>query len=202
MSAWTVPLLIFVAEMCVLTLATLRIIFIARGQKVLAPLFGFAEITIWLFAIGKTMQNLEDPSCFLAFALGFTLGNYLGILIEKKLAMGMVNVRIITHRLANDLIDGLRAASFGVTCVEGHGATGRVQIVLTVVKRRQLPEVVALIEALHPNAFYAVDELQAASDGIFPLPRQMRPTVLPTPLRSFFSVQGVRFLGRKTAGSV
>jgi uncharacterized protein YebE (UPF0316 family) len=196
MSAWMVPLLIFVAEMCVLTLATLRIIFIARGQKVLAPLFGFAEIMIWLFAIGKTMQNLDDPACFLAFALGFTLGNYLGILIEKRLAMGMVNVRIITHRAAQDLIEGLRAASFGVTCVEGQGATGRVQIVLTVVKRRQLPEVVALIEALHPNAFYAVDELQIASEGIFPMPRHARPGTLAASLRNLLGSQSIRFFAR------
>ncbi len=183
-----IALLIFVAEMCVVTLATLRIIFISRGYKVLAPLLGFGEITIWLFAVGKTMQNLDDPACFLAFALGFTLGNLLGIVIEHKLAMGMVNVRVITHRAAHDLIEALRAASFGVTCVSGQGATGPVQIVLTVVKRRQLPEVVALIELYHPHAFYAVEDLQAASDGIFPVPRQPRPGVLPSPLRALLGV--------------
>jgi uncharacterized protein YebE (UPF0316 family) len=183
MSVWMTPLLIFLAEMCVLTLATLRIIFIARGRMVLAPLLGLAEIMIWLFAIGKTMQNLDDPACFLAFALGFTLGNLLGIVIEKTLALGMVNVRVITHKGARDLVEALRAASFGVTCVEGVGATGPVQIVLTVVKRRQLSEVVALIEEHHPHAFYAVDDLQAASDGIFPLPRTARPSVLPSLLR-------------------
>ena len=35
------------------------------------------------------MQNLSNWACFAAFALGFTLGNYFGILIEKKLALGM-----------------------------------------------------------------------------------------------------------------
>ena len=187
MSPWTVPLLIFGAEMCVVTLATLRIIFISRGQWVLAPILGFGEITVWLFAIGKTMQNLDKPECFLAFALGFTLGNLLGILIEKGLAMGMVNVRVITHKGAGELIEALRAAHFGVTCIDGQGATGPVQIVLTVVKRRQLTEVVALIESYHPHAFYAVDELQAASDGIFPVPRAARPGVWPSPLRGLFA---------------
>jgi uncharacterized protein YebE (UPF0316 family) len=178
-----IALLIFVAEMCVVTLATLRIIFIARGQWILAPLLGCGEIMIWLFAIGKTMQNLDDPACFLGFALGFTLGNFLGILIEKKLAMGTVTVRIITHRNPGMLIDALRAASFGVTCVEGQGATGPVQIVLTIVKRRQLAEVMALIDEHHPQAFYAVDELQVASDGIFPVSRLARPGGLPSPMR-------------------
>ena len=170
------PLVIFVAEMCVVTLATLRIIFIARGNKYLAPLLGFFEVLIWLFAISQVMQNLDDSACFIAFALGFTLGNFLGILIEKKLALGMAVVRIITSRPAQALIDNLRAAQFGVTSIEGQGATGPVQIVMTVVKRRRLEDVFEMIEAHHPNAFYAVDELQSASEGIFP---DTKPALIP-----------------------
>jgi uncharacterized protein YebE (UPF0316 family) len=176
------PLIIFLAEMCVVTLGTLRIIFVARGNKYLAPLLGFFEVLMWLFAISQVMQNLGDGLCFLAFALGFTLGNFLGILIEKKLALGMAIVRIITNRPAEGLIERLRAAQFGVTSVDGQGATGPVQIVMTVVKRRQLEDVFDLIEAYHPGAFYAVDELQAASDGIFPARRSAFP-ILPSALK-------------------
>jgi uncharacterized protein YebE (UPF0316 family) len=178
------PVLIFMAEMCVVTLGTLRIIFIARGNKVLAPLLGFFEVLIWLFAIGEVMKNLGNVVCFLAFALGFTLGNFLGILIEKKLALGMAIVRVITNRSARELTERLRAARFGVTTVEGQGATGPVQILMTVVKRRQLEEVFELIEAYHPNAFYAVDDLQSAS-GIFPERKPAEIAVLPSALKLF-----------------
>ena len=83
------PVIIFLAEVVVVTLATLRIIFIARGNKVLPTLLlGFFEILIWLFAISQVMQNIGDSLCFIAFALGFTLGNFLGIVIENKLALG------------------------------------------------------------------------------------------------------------------
>src|SRR5438132_1964389 len=112
------PLLVFVAELCVVTLSTLRIIFLSRGMKYLAPLLGFFEITIWLFAIGQVMQNMSDPGCFLGFAAGFTLGNYLGVRIEKKLALGTAEVRTITRRDATELIAGLRAAHFGVTTLD------------------------------------------------------------------------------------
>jgi uncharacterized protein YebE (UPF0316 family) len=183
-SLFALPLLIFVAEVCVVTLGTLRIIFVARGQKVLAPLLGFFEILIWLFAISQIMQNLSNATCFVAYAVGFTLGNYLGIIIEKKLAMGTVIVRIITHREAVGLIDQMRAASFGVTTVEAQGATGTVQIVMTVVKRKQLPEVVALIETHHPNAFYAVDDLQSACEGIFPAAKS-KAGIVPLPFFKF-----------------
>jgi uncharacterized protein YebE (UPF0316 family) len=185
-SAYHLPFIIFVAEVCVVTISTLRIIAIARGQMLLVPLLGFFEVTTWLFAIGQVMKNLDNFTCALGFALGFTLGNYLGMLIEKRLALGTVVVRVITHRDAADLIERLRAASFGVTAVDAHGATGAVQIIMTVVKRRQLSDVVSLIEAHHPQAFYAIDEVQSAA-GIFPTPARRRPSVLPSALRSFFS---------------
>jgi uncharacterized protein YebE (UPF0316 family) len=177
------PLVIFLAEMCVVTLNTLRTIFVSRGNKVLAPLLGFFEVLIWLFAITKVMQNLDKATCAIAFALGFTLGNFLGLLIEKKLALGMAIVRIITNRPAQALIDQLRVAQFCVTSVEGRGATGPVQIVMTVVKRRQLEEVFDLIEAHHPGAFYAVDELQSAIDGVFPERKSGAISVLPSALK-------------------
>jgi uncharacterized protein YebE (UPF0316 family) len=98
MAGLTVPLLIFAAEVCVVTLSTVRIIFISQGRKFLAPLLGFFEVGTWLFAIGQVMKNLNDPSCYLAFAAGFTLGNFLGILLEGRLALGTLLVRVITPR--------------------------------------------------------------------------------------------------------
>jgi len=172
MATFAIPLLIFVAEVCALTVSTLRIIFVARGNKYIAPLLGFFEIMIWLFAIGETMRNLDNWACFIAFALGFTLGNYFGILIDKWLALGAAIVRIITNHDATELIAQLRAANFGVTTLDGVGATGKVQIVMTMVKRKQLAHVVAIIEEHQPGAFYSVEDLQSARDGIFPAPKE------------------------------
>lgn len=198
LSSFALPLFIFVAEVCVVTFGTLRIIFIARGQKIIAPILGFFEVFIWLLAITQVMQNLSDWSSFIAFALGFTLGSYLGILIEQWLALGAVTVRVITHRDASDLIEHLRSAHFGVTCVDGDGATGKVQILMTVVKRKQLPEVIQLIETHHPGAFYAVDELQSASDGIFPA-EKAKPGLVPLPFR-MISQKMLRAMSRQSVG--
>jgi uncharacterized protein YebE (UPF0316 family) len=172
------PVLIFVAEMCVVTLGTLRIIFVSRGMKGLASGLGFFEISIWLFAIGQIMQNLNSLSCFAAFAGGFTTGNFCGILIEKRLAIGTQVVRTITKRDAIGLIDGLRKAGYGVTCLEGQGATGPVHIVFTVIKRKQLPDVVAIIKRFDPKAFYSIDDVQEAAEGVFPVTGR-RPGELP-----------------------
>jgi uncharacterized protein YebE (UPF0316 family) len=162
------PLFIFLAELCVITISTLRTIFVARGRKFLAPLLGFFEVSIWLFAIGQVMRNLSDLTCSAAFAGGFTLGNFLGVLLESKLALGNAVVRIITRKDAGDLIDALRSAGYGVTAVDARGSTGPVQIILTVIRRRDLGRVVALAKDFDPKVFYSVDEVKEAAEGVAP----------------------------------
>ena len=52
------PSFIFLAEICVVTLGTMRTIFIARGMKVLAPLFGFFEVAISVWACWFALDRL------------------------------------------------------------------------------------------------------------------------------------------------
>ena len=47
------PLLIFFARIIDVTLGTMRIIFVSKGERLLAPLLGFFEVFIWIIAIGK-----------------------------------------------------------------------------------------------------------------------------------------------------
>lgn len=199
------PLLVFFAELCVVTISTIRIIFLSRGMKSLAAILGFFEITIWLFAIGQIMRNLSDVGCYLGFAGGFTLGNYLGVLIEKKLAIGTLVVRIITHRNAAELIRALQAGSYGVTSLDAAGSTGPVKIIFTVIHRRELPHVAKLIRSVHPQAFYSVEEVQESQEGIFNLPPRRLPglltTVISTPRkgqRNQAAPREVRPAGAKT----
>jgi uncharacterized protein YebE (UPF0316 family) len=171
------PLTVFLAEMCVVTLSTIRIIFISRGRRLLGPLLGFFEVVIWLFAIGQTMQNLTNPACYIAFAAGFTAGSYCGVMIERRLALGTVVIRIITNKDTADLVDRLHVAGYGVTRLDGEGLTGPVKVIFTVVPRRDLGTVTALIRAADPKLFYSVDEIQTASEGVFPSVRG-RPRLL------------------------
>jgi uncharacterized protein YebE (UPF0316 family) len=182
---------IFLAETCVVTLSTLRTIFLGRGMRILAPLLGFFEVSIWLFAIGEVMRNLGDVRCALSFAGGFTLGNFLGILIEQKLALGSVMVRTITNRDTDPLVETLREAGYGVTCQDGEGATGPVRVVLTVVPRRSLSRVIGLLKAFDPEVFFSVDVLQAAAAGVAPGPRRRLEGLLPQAL-----VPALRLFGK------
>ncbi len=184
------PALVFLAESCVLTLATLRTIAIARGKKLPAALLGFFEVSIWLFAIGQVMQNLSNLSCAAAFAAGFSLGNFMGILIEQKLALGNLTVQITTKRDARVLIDRLRSSGYGVTKMDGHGATGPVEVVYTIVQRKDLTHVADIIQRFDPGVFYAVHDLQSSAEGVFP-ERPTR-TVIPAGLLRMFRMLATR----------
>jgi uncharacterized protein YebE (UPF0316 family) len=177
------PALVFVAELTVVTLSTVRIICLGRGRKVLAASIGFFEVSIWLFAIGQIMQNLSNLGCYLGFAGGFTAGNFLGVLVEKRLGLGTLVVRVITARETQGLADRLRAGHYGVTCVEGRGAAGPVTVVLTVIPRKELAGVVAIIKGFDPQCFYSVDDVQSAEAGVFPRRRGGLGDVIPATLR-------------------
>jgi uncharacterized protein YebE (UPF0316 family) len=149
--------------MAVVAISTMRIIFIGRGLKAMAAGLGFFEVTIWLFAIGQVMTNLDSPVCFAAFAGGFVAGNYLGMSLEQRLAIGSVLVRVITGGDSRQLVALLRDAGCGVTRIGAHGLQGPVEIVFTVIRRRRLGEVLALVRQFDADAFYSIDELQASA---------------------------------------
>lgn len=162
------PILIFLARIIDVTFGTMRIIFVSRGFKLLAPIFGFFEIMIWLFAIGQVFSNLTNITYYIAYAGGFAAGNYVGICIEEKMAIGTIVVQIITKKEGTQLVDFLKSENFGVTSIDAEGATGKVKVIYTFIKRQDLNKVVGLIKRFNPKAFYSVEEVRSASEGIFP----------------------------------
>jgi len=166
---WVIlPLLIFLARMCDVTLGTLRNVFISKGMRNIVPILGFFEVTIWLISIKQIMQHLDNPLCYIAFAGGFAMGTYTGLFVEKRLAIGMQVLRIIVPQNAQPLIDMLQLANFGVTVIDGSGAKGPVKIIFTIIKRRDIDYVKRLIRDTNPTAFYSIEDVRIASQGVFP----------------------------------
>jgi uncharacterized protein YebE (UPF0316 family) len=162
------PILIFCARICDVSLGTIRVIFISKGIKYIAPFIGFFEVIIWLLAIGQVMNNLTNVVAYIAYGAGFASGTFIGMLIEEKISLGLTSVRIITKKDPTELIQYLRSHDYGVTSIDGEGATGRVKMVYTIIKRQDLAHVVSIIKQFHPNAFYSVDEVKSVSEGVFP----------------------------------
>jgi uncharacterized protein YebE (UPF0316 family) len=162
------PFLIFCARICDVSLGTIRVIFISKGIKYIAPLIGFFEVIIWLLAIGQVMNNLTNAVAYIAYGAGFASGTFIGMLIEEKISLGLTSVRIITKKDPAELIQYLRSHDYGVTSIDGEGATGKVKMIFTIIKRQDLARVVSIIKQFHPNAFYSVDDIKSVSEGVFP----------------------------------
>jgi uncharacterized protein YebE (UPF0316 family) len=166
---WVViPLLIVCARIGDVSLGTIRIIAIGRGYKFIAPLLGFFEVLIWLLAIRQIMQNLTNVFYYVVYSGGFALGTFAGMYIEEKLAIGIVSIRIITRKDASELIDFLRSANYGVTSVDAQGVTGLVHVVYTIVKRSEVDKVLEIVNRFNPKAFYLIEDVRFARNGVFP----------------------------------
>jgi uncharacterized protein YebE (UPF0316 family) len=162
------PLMIFAARVVDVTLGTLRIIFVSRSMKVLAPLIGFFEALIWLLAVGQIFQSLTNMGLYFAYAAGFAAGHYIGIYLEGKIAMGLLVVRTITAEDATELIEYLKENDFGVTSVSASGVSGQVRLILSVIKRKDLKRMIQIINDKMPKAFIIVEDVRSVSEGFFP----------------------------------
>jgi uncharacterized protein YebE (UPF0316 family) len=168
-SIWLIPVLIFFARVIDVTIGTIRIIFVSRGMKYLAPLFGFFEVLIWLIAIGQIMQNLTNWVNYLSYSAGFATGNFVGIYLENKLAMGMLSLRVITTEDASNLIRDLQEKNYGITSVAARGVMGNVRILITIIKRKRLEEIIQMIRTHNPLAFISIEDVRSVSGGVFPV---------------------------------
>jgi uncharacterized protein YebE (UPF0316 family) len=153
------PLFIFVLRIFDVTLDTMRIIFMTKGYRRLAPIIGFFEILIWIVAITRIMQNLNSWVCYVAYAGGFATGNYVGMLLDEKLAIGHELIRVITKVDAGELANALRSSGYGVTTVRATGMQGEVGIVFVIVNRRNQKHAIEIIEKYNPNAFFTIENI-------------------------------------------
>lgn len=163
------PFLIFIARIIDVSIGTIRIVMISKGQKLLAPFLGFFEIMVWLLAISRIFANLDNWVCYVAYGLGFATGNYIGLQIEERLAMGIVKIQIITRKKANALIENLTDAGYGITHHEAKGNLENVSIIYSIINRAEIKKVETLVKKTNPKAFYSIEDVKSVSHGVFPI---------------------------------
>jgi len=161
------PFLIFLARICDVSIGTMRIIFVSKGKRNIAPILGFFEVLIWITAISKIMQNLDDYINYIAYAAGFATGNFIGMIIEEKLAMGILMIRVFAHERGPELVSLLNNSGYGATVVEAHGARKSVHLIYTIVHRNELDRVLNVINNFNPKSFYTIEDVKSVNEGIF-----------------------------------
>jgi len=158
-------LLIFVMRLCDVSIGTVRLILLTRGQKYYAATLGFFEVMIFILAIGQVIQNDLSMWNVLAYCAGFAAGNIVGATLEERIALGFSCVRVFTRDRGTELSAALRQADFGVTQMLGRGREGRVYVVETAVRRRDVPYVHRIATQMDGNAFVMVDQCRSVFQG-------------------------------------
>lgn len=156
-SEWLIPILIFFARICDVSIGTMRMISVISGHRFLSATLGFFEVLIWVLAVGGAVNALDNPFAVLAFAGGYSCGTLLGMTIEQRLALGYRIVQVINTDRKIKLADEVRSWGYITTQLEGHGRDGSVEVTLTAIRRRKLDEFMGQLNKTVPDAFISVE---------------------------------------------
>lgn len=160
--------IIFFARVTDVTLATIRTLMVVQGRKGFAALIGFFEVGIYITVLGKVVTSLDNPLNLLAYCLGFAAGNYVGITIENKIALGNLSVQIMLKSAENkELVDTLRVNGFGVTIIQGEGINGPKEVLTIILNRKNLNSLKKLVYGFEEKAFITVSSINPISGGYF-----------------------------------
>ena len=159
---------IFISRVIDVTLGTFRTLMVVQGRRVQAAVIGFFEITIYVMALSQVVNNLDNPLNLLSYSLGYACGNYLGITIENKIALGNLSVQIILKTSnSREFMELLRENGFGVTVLSGQGLEGTKEILNLVIKRKDLKNLRKIVAEHDEKAFITVNTINPISGGYF-----------------------------------
>jgi uncharacterized protein YebE (UPF0316 family) len=161
-------ILIFCARIIDVTIGTIRLVYISKGYKSLAPILGFFEVLIWLIAVQQILSNLNHWIYYIFYAAGFATGTYIGTVIEDKLSESKVLVRIITKRDMMNLDSALTEKNYSYVNIDGvdHNLKGSypldVKILFLVVSKKKVIEVLDILKENDPLAKYSIEDVRYA----------------------------------------
>lgn len=164
-------LFIFAARVIDMSLDVIRILMLMRDRRLLASIIGFAEVTVFIVALNEVIKGgLDDPGKVIAYAGGFATGNYIGSLIEGRLALGHLSMQIFpADCFTQSTITRLREEGFGVTAVRGEGRDGERTILFVLLKRKDLQKATSLLDEACPGTFFNVSDARGIHGGVFPM---------------------------------
>jgi len=169
-----VPLLIVLSRIADQTIGTLRLVYLSKGYKGLAPIMGFFEVLIWIIAVSQIFQQLDNYFYYFAYALGFALGNYLGLRIEEKLSLGKVVIRVFPKSNTDEIVNELSDKRYGLTIMDAYGTRGPVKVIFSIINRKNLDDFLQTIRKFDDHTFYTIEDVRTSAEGVFPLAEKRR----------------------------
>jgi uncharacterized protein YebE (UPF0316 family) len=151
-------LLIFIARICDVSIGTFRTIVTVQGRSLLSFFLAIAELLIWITVVSAVIHKIRDaPVLALFYAFGYATGNVVGIALERKIALGMTILKVITKSAGKTIADRLRALGQPVTIFFGEGMHGPVQELYIAFRRRDVNKNLKVVMEEDPDAFYLTE---------------------------------------------
>lgn len=165
--AWMAAGLIFILRVFDMTFDTMRVLVVLRGKKLAAWILGFFQAGIFVVAISNVLKDLDNPLNMIGYAAGFATGNVIGMLIEEKLAIGHIHVRIVSSSFGNAIADKLRTEGYAITEIPARGKNGMVTVLNCSVLRKNVSQVRKIINAIDPEAFITAEDVRPVRRGFW-----------------------------------
>lgn len=158
---------IFLAKMVEVSLSTVRIVLVNRGEKFKGAAIGFFEVMLWIIVVANVLDTVsQDPFKVIIYCAGFSCGIFMGVIIEDKLAIGTACIQaVVGEDMKDELSAKLRQRGFGVTVLQGQGRDGTVDVLMVYLKRKCLGEATDLIRQHCPNAMITVNDVRSLRNG-------------------------------------
>ena len=176
-SIW-IYVFIFFGKIMEVSLSTLRLVLISRGERTVGSCVAIVEVTIWLFVTGTVLTGFQtDLVKVIVFVAAFSIGNFVGSWLEEKLALGLSEIQVIVHDKENErkLKSALRGMGFGVTTMEVHGMEDTRYMLLLILKRNLVKDALAHIDEACPNALVTIGDVEAKGGYINSLKSRLFP---------------------------
>lgn len=153
MDAVAMVVVIFLINIVVITLYTMRMILTIKGYRYVAAVVSIAEVVTYVIGLGLVLNNIDQVQNVIAYALGHGTGIIVGMKVEEKLALGYTMVNVITNDTQTRLPQQLRERGYGVTDWEANGLNGNRQAMQILTQRKNEFKLQQLIRELDPKAF-------------------------------------------------
>ncbi len=149
------------------SLDTVRFLMTIRGRNRVAWVLGFLETAIWVLTLSAVISQLNNILYVIAYSAGFATGNTVGVLIEERLALGHMFLRIISPKRGRAIAKKLRKSGYGVTEIPARGKSGTVTILNVSVRRRDVKKVHELTQKVDSSAFISSEETRPLRRGFW-----------------------------------
>ena len=160
-------IMIFFAKLLEVSISTVRVVLIARGNRLISSLLAAVEITLWLIVASTVLLGItDDPLRAVVYGLAYAIGIYAGIAIEDKLALGLAQVEVIAEpKEAKQITDKLRGLGYGVTTFCCEGLEGEKLSIVLKVHRKDIPLTIKLLKE-YEHLFVTITDIRKLSVGI------------------------------------